>query len=68
MIECSKRNEGQMPTWLFVQVHTYVGGTYMQFWCIAAAVLNVQAQETRRVFVTSLRQIVADDDGVRKVQ
>ena len=41
----------------------------MQFWCIAAAVLNVQAQETRRVFVTSLRQIVADDDdGVRKVQ
>ena len=40
----------------------------MQFCCIAATVLNVQAQETRRVFVTSLRQIVADDDGVRKVQ
>ena len=40
----------------------------MQFWCIAAAVLNLQARETRWVFVTSLRQIVADEDGVRKVQ
>ena len=36
----------------------------MQFWCIAAAVLILRAQETRRVFVTSLRQIVADDDSI----
>ena len=31
--------------------------------------LKLRAQETQRVFITSLRQIVADDDdGVRKVQ
>ena len=39
------------------------------FVAIVAAELKLQARETRRVFVTSLlRQIVADDDGVRKVQ